>query len=127
MLNFGSWAGRLQSPPARRSFTKETDWPASRPAENRVRLALRSTNSKTVNTLVRARKRQARAAIWSLISRDFNTGSKAAASLDSDQDATKLSEMGWSGDPFSQEASHVASTSDPTQGQRYPSQNQAAR
>jgi len=40
---------------------------------------MRSIKSKTVNTLVRARKRQARAAIWSLIPRDFNTGSKTCS------------------------------------------------
>ena len=69
--------GRLQSPPARRSFTKETDRPRLLPRRESRKIRLRSINNKTVNTLVRARKRQARAAIWSLISRDFNTGSKA--------------------------------------------------
>ena len=77
MPNFGSWAGRLQSPPARRSFTKETDWPRVLPRRESRKIGVRSINNKTVNTLVRARQRQARAAIWSLISRDFNTGSKA--------------------------------------------------
>lgn len=108
-------AGRLQSPPARRSFTKETDGPRVPPGRVSSKIIARSAKSKTVNTLVRARQRQARAAIWSLIPRDFSTGSKARSRrLTPIRTLRSGVGWGWSGDIFSQEASHVSPTSDPS-------------
>ena len=45
------------------------------------KISIRPINNKTVNTLVRARKRQVRAAIWSPILRDSGTGGKAGSRL----------------------------------------------
>lgn len=66
---------------ARHSLTEETDRPRVARSRTSGKIIARSAKSKTVNTLVRARKRQARAAIWSPFLRDFGTGSKAGSKL----------------------------------------------
>ena len=56
---------------------KETGVPRFPSSLALSKIIARSVKSKAVNTLVRARKRQARAAIWSPFLRDSGTGGKA--------------------------------------------------